>query len=214
MRHPKFCRYFGKYNNCKFGTYCKFRHDRIVAEEGEPRKYDEDIDNLKIKIEDYNSKIKEKEKEIKVLEKILSEKISELERIRNIDNENLNSKTKVEDLQENLKEADKKVEELVYENDSLRNTVAVNDMLHEDFKERMKDKYLYDSEDDESDYDSDEESREKKRQKFRNKKQENRLKAIREDKMKSFQCENCEFKGKTEAGLKTHKRIKHRENHS
>ena len=60
LRHPKFCRYFGKYNNCKFGTYCKFRHDRIEAEEGEPRKYDEEIANLKSKIEDNNSKIKEK----------------------------------------------------------------------------------------------------------------------------------------------------------
>ena len=49
---------------------------------------------------------------------------------------------------------------MISKNDSLTNTIAVNDMLQEDFKERMKDKYLYDSDDDESDYDSDEESRE------------------------------------------------------
>ena len=130
------------------------------------------------------------------------------------DFENIHLKSKVEALQEQLKETNKKVEDLLARNESLNNTVAVNDMLHEDFKERMKEKYLYDSDAYESDYDSDEQSREKKRQKFRNKKQEIRLKVIREDKMKSFKCENCEFIGKTEAGLKTHKRIKYKEKNS
>ena len=31
-------------------------------------------------------------------------------------------------------------------------TIAVNDMLHNDFKERIKDKYLYSSNDELSDY--------------------------------------------------------------
>merc|ERR1712179_287324 len=62
LRHPKFCRYFGKYNNCnKYGAYCSCRHDRIGTEDREPRKYDEEIDNLKSKIDDYDSKMKEKE---------------------------------------------------------------------------------------------------------------------------------------------------------
>ena len=108
----------------------------------------------------------------------------------------------------------KMVEDLEGKNEILTNTAAVKDMLHEDFKERMKDKYLYDSDDDESDYDSDDESREKKRQIFRNMKQKNRLKNIREENNTIYQCENCEFIGKTEAGLNTHRRIKHKENNT
>ena len=45
LRHPKFCRYFGKFKYCKFGTYCRFRHYGIRAQEREPRRYDEEIDN-------------------------------------------------------------------------------------------------------------------------------------------------------------------------
>ena len=207
LRHPKFCRYFGKYNNCKFGTYCRFKHVRIEAEVMENKKYDEEIDKLRREINDCKSKIREKEGEIKLLEKMLSEKICGLERMKNLEIENVQLKTKIKDFEEQLND-------LATRNESLQDTVAVNDMLYEDFKERMKDKYLYDSQDDESDYDSDEENRERKRQIFRNKKQEKRLEGIREDKRKIFKCGNCEFIGKTKAGLKTHKRIKHKETQS
>ena len=74
---------------------------------------------------------------------MLSEKICEIERIRNLENENLNLKAKIEDFQEKLDEMNKMVEDLVGKNEILTNTAAVNDMLHEDFKERMKDMYLY-----------------------------------------------------------------------
>ena len=50
------------------------------------------------------------------------------------------------------------------ENESLRNQVTVNDMLHEDFQERMRDKYLYNTDDTESDYESNDEIREKTRE--------------------------------------------------
>ena len=43
------------------------------------------------------------------------------------------------------------------------NTIGVYDMLHESFKERMTDKYGYDSDDTESDYESNEEKRENNR---------------------------------------------------
>ena len=109
LRHPKFCRYLGKFKHCKFGTFCWFRHYGIEATEREPRKYDEEIDNLKSKIDDYDSKIKEKEKEIKILDKMLSETICELERLRNIAIENIHLKSKVEALQEQLKETNKRM---------------------------------------------------------------------------------------------------------
>ena len=54
------------------------------------------------------------------------------------------------------------IEELKLEVETLRNDKAVEFMLFEDFKERMKLKYLYDSDDEESDYVSDDEKRGKK----------------------------------------------------
>ena len=65
------------------------------------------------------------------------------------------------------------------------------------------------SDDEESDYDSNDESREKKRELFRKKKQEKRYKSIRNYE-KSFQCEKCDFTGKTEGGFKTHKTKTHK----
>ena len=57
-----------------------------------------------------------------------------------------------------------KIKAIKDENESLRNQVTVNDMLHEDFKERMRDKYLYNTDDTESDYESNDEIREKTRE--------------------------------------------------
>ena len=91
--------------------------------------------------------------------------------MKNIEVENINLKAKVEDIEEKLKEMTVKIDNLETENATLSNTIAVNDMLHEDFKELMKNKYLYDSDDEVSDYDSNEESREKTREAFRKRKQ-------------------------------------------
>ena len=211
LRHPRFCRYFGKFKKCKFGSYCKFRHEDEKSTSSDHKNCDEEIVTLKKRLEDCEGKIKEKEKEIKILDKILSEKICELSGLKNVEIENINLKTKVEELEDTLKEMRDKIDNLESENASLSNTVAVNDMLHEDFKERMKNKYLYDSDDEDSDYDSNEESREIAREAFRKKKQEKRYKEIGICKKSSFKCEKCDFIGKTEGGLKTHDRIKHRE---
>ena len=169
----------------------------------------EEIVTLKKRLQYFDDKIKEKEKEIKILDKILGQKICELSGMKNMEKENINLKAKVEDLEEKLKEMAVKIDNLETQNATLSNTVAVNDMLHEDFKELMKNKYLYDSDDEVSDYDSNEESREKAREAFRKKKQEKRYNEIRNCKKNSFKCEKCKFTGKTEGGLKTHQRIKH-----
>ena len=93
------------------------------------------------------------------------------------------------------------IEELKIEKETLRNDKAVDFMLFQDFKERMKLKYLYDNDDEESEYESNNEKREKSRELFRKKKQEERNKQIK--------CEKCGFIGKSLAGLKTHVRKKH-----
>ena len=87
--------------------------------------------------------------------------------------------------------------------ETLRNNVAVNDMLHESFKERIRIKYLYDSNDDESEYESDDDIRENNRLNFI-------LKKIEEHK-KKIKCDKCNFTAKTQGGLKTHKTKKHKE---
>ena len=96
---------------------------------------------------------------------------------------------------------EKENKELKEENESLRNDIAVNDMLHESFKERMREKYLYNTEDEDIEYDADEGIREKNRELFRKRKSEIRRKVN--------VCEICGFIGKNETGLKTHTRMKH-----
>ena len=86
---------------------------------------------------------------------------------------------------------------------TIPNTVAVNDMLHEDFKERVREKYGYDSNDEESDYESDEDIRATNRMIFRLKKAEKLRKEIK--------CDICDFTTKSEERLKSHKTKKDKE---
>ena len=83
----------------------------------------------------------------------------------------------------------------------MRNDVAVKDMLFEDFKERMRDKYLYNTDDEESDYEANELIREKKRAEFRKKKELARL--------SGRHCGSCGYIAKSDGGLKTHQARKH-----
>ena len=88
--------------------------------------------------------------------------------------------------------------------------IAVKEMLNDDFKELMKDKYLYSSSDEVSDYDSDEENRERNRQIFRFRKHEKRLaNIIAEKRINRLDCKDCEFVAKSASGLKIHITKKH-----
>ena len=100
------------------------------------------------------------------------------------------------------KELNDKVKTVQEENEALRNQKAVDFMLLLDFKERMRDKYLYNTEDEESEYESNDEIRENRRELFRKTKAEARKKNIN--------CKICDFKAKNEAGLKTHITKKHK----
>ena len=75
-------------------------------------------------------------------------------------------------------------------------------MLLQDFKERMRDKYLYNTEDSESDYESDDQVREKRRELLRKKKSDARKKINN--------CEICGFTAKNGTALKTHQRMKYK----
>ena len=95
------------------------------------------------------------------------------------------------------------IEELKKDKQILMDENAVESMLFSNFKERMKEKYLYDSDDEESDFEPDDDKREKCRELFRKKKQEER------NRTRLLSCEKCDFLGKNTAGLKTHMRKKH-----
>ena len=111
---------------------------------------------------------------------------------------------------EQIEKMSTEIAELQREVDDKTETIAVNDMLHEDFKERIKDKYLYDSNDEMSDYHSDEETRHFVRQVFWKKKLKDRGLFRRDPKiMDRFACQTCDFVSKSEPGLKTHVRKKH-----
>ena len=107
----------------------------------------------------------------------------------------------VKDLGFEKNDLKKKVEALQQECEALRYAVAVNDMLKQDFRERVRNKYCYSSNDEESDYESNDETRRMNRDNFILKKIEERRK----------RCNICDFVGKTEAGLKTHMHKKHKD---
>ena len=94
-----------------------------------------------------------------------------------------------------------KVRELQEECDCLNNTIQVNDMIHESFKERVRDKYCYDTNDEDSDYEPDHDIRAKNRDHFL-------MKKIEEQRRK---CNVCHFVGTTVSGLKIHKNKKHKD---
>ena len=177
LRHPRRCRFFSKYNYCKFGTFCRFKPDSSAHQEThkEIELLKKALDTVNQKLMDKEEEILRKEYQIKAFEDLREEK-------QNLETENLELKQKVQDLQ---------------------NDLAVKDMLQMDFKERVQEKYGYDSNDEESDYEPDEEIRLNNRINFRLKKVEELRKRIK--------CEICDYTTKSETGMKTHKTKKHKE---
>ena len=84
--------------------------------------------------------------------------------------------------------------------------IAVNNMLHEDFKETVKNKYFYSSNDEISDYEPDDILREISRQEFMRRKLDKRSALVQK---KDIACQKCDFIAKSEPGLKTHIKKKH-----
>ena len=182
-RHPRRCRFFFEYKYCKFGTYCRFKHEASASQDTL-----KEIEDLRKALENVNKKIKEKEEEIKRMDDQIVAFGKLKEDNKNLSRENLELKDKVIELKENL--------------ESARNTLAVNDMLQMDFKERVQEKYGYDSNDSESDYEPNEEIRINNKIKFRLKKVEELRKIVK--------CDICDYTTKSEVGLKSHKTKKHK----
>ena len=181
LRHPRKCRFFMEYNYCKFGSFCRFRHEVFADAESvkEIKQLKSDLEKLREIIVEKDDKIKLKEIKIKELE----ERNSYFER--------------------DTKKLKEKIEELKSEVDEINNSRAVETMVHLDFVERAREKYGYDSNDEESEYESDEDTRTNNRLNFR-------LKKV-EELRKKMKCDICDFTTKSEVGLKSHKTKKHKE---
>ena len=140
LRHPKKCRYFFKSRYCKYGEYCRFKHEEIrndcVDKEIEKSRFE--VDKLGKVIETKENEIKNKDIEIRNLSLADTDKLKK----KAEDFESRNEALELEN--KHLKET---IEELKKEQTTLRNDKAEEFMLLVDFKERMKLKYLYDSDD-------------------------------------------------------------------
>jgi hypothetical protein len=142
------------------------RHQQCVAGEGNHQGHGKSPSNarqrLKIRRETARSDAVTEEFQ-KVVENTAKadtsvQEVADREHLKNVEKE----KEILEGENELLKQ---KVKDFQKERESLYNTIAVESMLHDSFKERMKDKYCYSSNDTESDYESDEEIRESNREK-------------------------------------------------
>ena len=74
LRHPRKCKFFMEYRNCKFRDYCKFSHeildDRIKSDE---------INELRNKLEEMKENIIKKDQEIKQKDKEIDELMKNLQ---------------------------------------------------------------------------------------------------------------------------------------
>ena len=136
LRHPKKCIYFVQFSYCKFGEYRRFKHEEIRNDsiDKEIEKLRFEVDKLGKVIETKQNEIKNKDFEIRKLSLADTGKNAE-------DYETRNEALELEN--KHLKET---IDELKKEQTTLRNDKAEEFMLFLDFKERMKLKYLYDSE--------------------------------------------------------------------
>ena len=172
------CRFYFEFKYCKFGTFCRYRHEKCSNE------VSIEIENLEHTIECLKKEITKKDEEID-----------------NIDNEINELREKNKDLEKENQELKQTVQELKDDLETKNNIMAENDMLHLDLMERVRDKYGYRSDDEESEYESDEEKRNNNRYAFRL----NKAEELRKD----LKCDVCQFTTKSEVGLKSHKTKKH-----
>ena len=130
-----------------------------------------------------------------------------MEKIRVLESSLSDKSEEVDNFRIKIEELEAKIVELVNELQIKNETIAVNNMLHDDFKERVIEKYMYDSEDEMSDYEPDELVREANRLEFWKKKLE--AKCIEVDERRKIKCAECDFASKSVPGLKTHVRRRH-----
>ena len=126
----------------------------------------------------------EAEKAMRESLKKLEEQVADLEK----ENESLKQTKKAENvLSESLKKLEEKVFDLENEKEYLKQKIVERTMFYDTLKSDMKERFGYDSDEEAEIY-------------YQN--------LLKED--EKLTCDVCTFVGKTEAGLRTHKTIKHK----
>ena len=79
-RHPKTCKFFEKYNRCKFGEYCAFAHkENPLVKEINTLKINEQI--LKEDLNDTGNEVLDLKKKVEQLENLVEELVNRVENI-------------------------------------------------------------------------------------------------------------------------------------
>ena len=180
LRHPKKCRYFIEYNNCKFGNYCKFDHD--VIENG---KVNEEMETLRKQVEEVKNRIIEKEQEIKLKD----EKIKKL---------SMKLEERIAALEDKNKTIEKDLQEIMTENKYLRALIAGHCQAEHDGVFKIPNEVI---DEEESEVENDDEEITEVLTDY----EENCV-----EKANSYKCGKCDFIGKNGAGLKIHDTAKHK----
>ena len=61
LRHPRKCRFFLEFNYCKFGTFCRYRHEKFYSEVST-----REIEDLRNTLECLKEDIAKKNEEIRI----------------------------------------------------------------------------------------------------------------------------------------------------
>ena len=131
LRHPRRCKFYSEYYYCKFGSYCKFSHERIE---------DKGIKLIKKELDEIKKHLDKKEMEIKKLDdEIKKAEIRKLEDMKIIVMKN-------EIIEKELKEVRKENEKIKEDIISLRNDINSLKNKTDDNKEVMNDSHNEDIE--------------------------------------------------------------------
>ena len=176
LRHPRKCKFFIEFNNCKFRDYCKFSHEMLDdrTRNGEINELMNKLEEMKAKIIKKDREIHQKDMEIDRLLKNLQDRLALVEekndtlekKFKDLENENsklkmlIVSKSKVSKSGENQKEVNPNEAEAYGED------IGKENVTEPEVEEVQM--------------------------------------------VQNYPCDKCDFSGKTEAGLKTHKTIKHK----
>ena len=103
FRHPRECRYFRDYGNCKFGEFCKFNHKAFRNENNiEIDEIKKKLEELKSQIDAKNKEINHKNSEIESMSKKVEHKIASIEEKMNVMEKNLNELRKENNVLKNM----------------------------------------------------------------------------------------------------------------
>ena len=114
-RHPSACRFFLHYGTCKFGTNCRYDHDRINTKcelQGRMKALEEMCASLKSRCDEVNKECKELREDAQRKKSEYESVLKENEILRNVNKKLEDQLGELESLKENRKEMMRQIEEI------------------------------------------------------------------------------------------------------